>query len=90
MCQRERCMSCGQPDGKPLAGCAHDRLERHEHPLGHSVVEGGCTSRTTTKPLLPLAGSIYVDLTDTEAAAQFLEMVARVIREKKRLRITIE
>lgn len=35
-------------------------------------------------------GAIEVDLADAESAAQFLEMVARVIREKKRLRITIE
>lgn len=85
MCQREKCMACGQPDGKPVAGCVHDRLERHER-LGGSLV----MSRTPTKPLPPLAGSIYVDLADTEAAAQFLEMVARVIREKKKLRITVE
>lgn len=53
-------------------------------------MEGDCMSRTPTKPLQPLAGSICVDLSDAEAAAEFLEMVARVIREKKRLRITID
>lgn len=37
-----------------------------------------------------LGGTIDVDLADTEAAADFLEMVACVIRQKKRLRISIE
>lgn len=83
-------MACGQPDNKPLAECAHGRLERHECPTGNLALEDSCPSRTPTKPLRPLAGSIRVDLADTEAAAEFLEMVARVIREKKRLCISIE
>lgn len=87
MCQRERCVACGQPDDRPLPSCAHDRLERHEG-LPSADEIGGLTP---TKPMLAfLGGAIDVDLADTEAAARFLEMVARVIREKRKLRITIE
>ena len=44
-----------------------------------------------TKPMpFFLGGTIDVDLADIEAAADFLEMVARVIRQRKRLRISIE
>lgn len=53
-----------------------------DHPLG---------PRTATRPMpYPLGGAIEVDLEDTESAAQFLEMVARAIRAKKKLRIMIE
>jgi hypothetical protein len=37
-----------------------------------------------------LGGTIDVDIADAESAAEFLEMVARVLREKKKLRIMIE
>lgn len=53
-------------------------------------MENEIGGRTPTKPMPALlGGAIDVDLADTEAAAEFLEMVARVIREKKKLRITI-
>lgn len=94
MCQRERCLACGQPDDWPLPDCSHDRLERHEGlAIGedNAFLENEVSGRTPTKPMLVLlGGTIDVDLADTEAAAKFLELVARVIREKKRLRITIE
>jgi hypothetical protein len=104
MCQRERCVACGQPDDRPKPDCAHDRLERHEGlppSQGRSstvrisreraLTEDEVRDRTPTKAMLAvLGGTIDVDLADTEAAAEFLEMVARVIREKKRLRISIE
>ncbi len=84
MCQREQCLACAQLDGRPLPNCSHDRLERHE---GLAVD----FERIPTKPIPPLlGGSIDVELADTEAAAEFLELVARVIREKKKLRIMIE
>lgn len=87
MCQRKQCLACAQLDGRPLPDCAHDRLERHESP----AIECEDSGRTPTKPMpVPLVGTIDVDIVDTEAAAEFLELVARVIREKKRLRITIE
>jgi len=92
-------MACGQPDGAPLPSCSHSRLERHESvpvmlhdrkaidPDPDRVSE----SRTITKPLPPMmGGAVEVDLADVESAAQFLEMVARVIRERRRIRITIE
>lgn len=104
MCQRERCVACGQPDNQPMPGCVHDRLERHEGlpPAqgrsstaridgGHAFLEDEVGGRTPTKPMPAfLGGTIDVDLADTEAAADFLEMVARVIRQRKRLRISIE
>lgn len=83
MCQFEKCMSCNQPNGSPLPGCTHDRLQRHEPPLEDSFSE-------PTRPLQPMTGTIDVDLADGDAAADFLEMVARAIRDQKRLRITIE
>lgn len=104
MCQRERCVACGQPDDRPEPDCAHDRLERHEGlpPSqgrcstvriggGRALLEDEIRDRTPTKAMpAMLGGTIDVDLADTEAAAEFLEMVARVIRDKKRLRIMIE
>jgi hypothetical protein len=102
MCQRERCLACGQPDNRPLPDCSHDRLERHEGPtigrtstvrLGgdRAFLDNEVGGRTPTKPMPALlGGTIDVDLADAEAAAEFLELVARVVREKKRLRITIE
>lgn len=57
----------------------------------NDFLESEVGGRTPTKPMRALlGGAIEVDLTDAEAAAEFLELVARVIREKKRLRITIE
>lgn len=102
MCQRERCLACEQPDNRPLPDCSHDRLERHESPasgrvstvrLGgdYTFLDSEVGGRTPTKPMpAMLGGSIDVDLADAEAAAEFLELVARVIREKKKLRIMIE
>ena len=83
MCQREKCLACDQPNGFPLPGCSHDRLERHE------LLPSRSSSPTLPIPNV-MSGSIEVDLADTENAAQFLEMVARVIREKKKIRVTIE
>ncbi len=84
MCQRERCLACAQPDDRPLRDCAHDRLERHDKP--HSL-----TDRTPTKPIpIPTGGAIDVDFADADSAAEFLEMVARILRKKKKLRIMIE
>lgn len=99
MCQRERCVACGQPDDRPKPDCTHDRLERHEGlPPAQVRISGGrALTEDETRDRIPtkampamLSGAIDVDLADTEAAADFLEMVARVIREKKRLRISIE
>jgi hypothetical protein len=104
MCQRERCLACDQLDDRPLPGCAHDRLERHEKPHlavdrshtvrldeGSEFLESARGGRTPTKPMLRLTGgSIDADFADADAAAEFLEMVARVLREKKKLRIIIE
>lgn len=50
-------------------------------------------NRETTRPIpRGTGGMIEIDLSmaDTEAAAQFMELVARVIRDKKRIRIIIE
>jgi hypothetical protein len=44
--------------------------------------------RSTTKPLR--LGSLEVDFTDGESVAEFLELMARLIRERKRLRIVLE
>lgn len=56
-----------------------------------TLSEDETRDRTPTKAMpVMLGGTIDVDLADTEAAAEFLEMVARVIREKKRLRIIVE
>ncbi len=58
---------------------------------GRAYLKDEIVSRTPTKPMpAPMSGTIDVDLADTEAAASFLEMVARVIRENKKLRIMIE
>lgn len=47
--------------------------------------------RTPTRPTAPLyGGSIEVDLEDREAVAQFMEMVARVVRRRGKLKVTIE
>jgi hypothetical protein len=43
-----------------------------------------------TQPLQPMRGSIEVDLADGHTAADFLEMIARVIRDRKKIRIMIE
>jgi hypothetical protein len=90
MCQRQKCLACGQPDGEPTAGCAHSRLERHEPSVDGSFADDARRARSPTKPIQPMTGAIDVDLADAEAAAEFLEMVARVIREKKRIRVMIE
>lgn len=93
MCQRALCMACAQPDHQPLPGCEHGRLERHEGaPEALRFDEGDdfIKGEAPTKLMPPLlGGTIDVDLADTEAAAEFLEMVARVIRDKKKLRIMI-
>ena len=45
----------------------------------------------STRQMLPLlAGRIEIDLEDAEAAAAFLELIARVLREKRRLVIMVE
>lgn len=93
MCQRVLCMACAQPDHRPLPGCEHGRLERHEGAPAELRFDEGddfSKSETPTKPLPALlGGAIDVDLAETEAAAEFLEMVARLIRAKKKLRIMI-
>lgn len=48
-------------------------------------------NRTPTKPMPFLRrGRIEVDLEDPEAVASFLEFVAKVVREKRRLVLHIE
>lgn len=47
------------------------------------------TSRAPTKPL-PRRGRLEIDLDDAKSVAEFLELMARMLKEKGRLIITIE
>ena len=54
-------------------------------------VEEPVSSRTPTKPIPPIqCGRIEVDLEDPEAVAGFLELVARIVRDKRRLVLIVE
>jgi hypothetical protein len=54
-------------------------------------VDEPAVDRVPTKPLPPMRGGrIEVDLEDPEAVAAFLEMVAKIVREKRRLVILVE
>ena len=47
--------------------------------------------RTPTRPLPPLRGArVEIDLADAESAASFLEMVAKIVRERRRIVIVVE
>lgn len=47
--------------------------------------------RAPTKPMLPVKGArVEIDLEDADSAAAFLEMVARIIRERRRVTIVVE
>lgn len=47
--------------------------------------------RVPTKPMPPFVGGrIEVDLDDPEAVASFLELVAKIVRDKRRLVLIVE
>lgn len=93
MCTGDVCHACtaARRDGATVGKCVHDPEERHRAMPALSLPYDLEPSRVPTRPMPPvLAGTCELDLADGEQAAQFLELVARVIRSKGRLRITIE
>lgn len=58
---------------------------------GSEFLESALGGRTPTKPMPRLmGGTIEVDFADADAAAEFLEMVARLLRDKRKIRIMVE
>ena len=49
--------------------------------------EGPASSRSTTRPL---DGTLEITVDDADGVAQFLELMARLLRVRKRIRIRID
>lgn len=85
-CTGERCAVCMRDPRSSSASwvCTHDAVERHSGT--NAITEGRVT--TPQEPLL--AGKIVVELEDADGAAKFLELVAKVIRLRKRIVLIVE
>jgi hypothetical protein len=57
---------------------------------GIDMTEPAC-DRVPTKPLpVQLSGRIEIDLSDADACADFLDLVALILRTKRRLTLIVE
>lgn len=104
MCTGEQCNACvmlRRQGCTPLEVCPHGPLERHVKVSSMDETAPGmgaeldeapppCRARTETKPLAVEGQRIEIDLADADAAASFLEVVAKVIRARQRIVISIE
>lgn len=84
MCTGHACSLCAAAGLHDLRACDHSEAERH------SPVPAA--DRVPTRPLeRPLrSGRIEIDLEDAGGAAEFLELVAKIIRSNKRIVILVE
>ena len=90
-CSGEACRACTKT---VATGCPHDPVERHAALPAVADVFIPRTG-TPTEPLAKalLTGRIDVDFSNSEnadATAEYLELVARIIRLRKRMTIIIE
>lgn len=99
------CAALRRQGATPLDVCPHGPLERHialsalEPMAGVDDVDlrfddapasKPKRSRVDTRPLPIHAQRIEIDLSDGDSAAAFLELVAKVIRARSRIIVTVE
>lgn len=84
LCVGQACNLCAANGVHDLRACDHNDEERHTHVPA--------TDRVPTRPLddALCAGRIEIDLEDPTGAAAFLELVAKIVRAKKRLVFIVE
>ncbi len=102
MCLGTQCNACvvlRRQGGTPLDRCIHGPIERHVAisaleetvPNGEFETAVPRRARLITRELPPLLPrKIEIDLADADDAAAFLELVACVIRTRRRVVLTVE
>jgi hypothetical protein len=96
MCSGEHCKACGAS-----GNCKHTNAERHLRfgagsteiqPVGEPVADLlTSASRVPTKPSPPLlTGNVTLHFSQGDDIAEFLELMAKIIRTHKRITVTAE